>query len=386
MKKLIISEKQEKEIINLLNEEIYNMPVDKKMNKPYCINPEKVLIVKNFLDKTFSHHDYEQVGKNGLPTVIKIISMKASNGEPLKYMYKDQLHDLLIDRFQNMFSDTTERELFMKQVMEDWINNKIGIFGNLSTNRLMENTMSELDKKINDVNLTPTDKQKKVGNYKKGHIRIKGMPISIENPKGSKRYWRDEKGNENFNKMKNHYGYFTNTTGNGKDGDAVDVFLGPNIDNFENVYVVDQNKPDKTFDESKVMLGFKSIDAAKKAYLNNYSKDWKGFRDITSVSLDIFKKWLYRKHKQQKPFSEYVEIIKKKLNESEKLDNDFVLTGDYTEEEKKEQEKRRRKSEAAIRAAETRKANKRKKEKELDDKFMQQQKELGYTGLFGDYK
>ena len=24
--------------------------------------------------------------------------------------------------------------------------------------------------------------------------------------------------------MKNHYGYFTNTTGNGKDGDAVDVF------------------------------------------------------------------------------------------------------------------------------------------------------------------
>ena len=75
------------------------------------------------------------------------------------------------------------------------------------------------------------------------------------------------------------------------------------------------------------------------------------------------------------------------LNESNtlNLDDDFTLTGDYTEEEKKLQEKRRKKSEAAKKAAETRKTNKLKKEKELDDKFMQQQKDLGYKGLFGDF-
>ena len=51
MKKFVINEKQEKELIRRLNEETYQMPVDKKANKPYCINPDKVLIVKKFLDK-----------------------------------------------------------------------------------------------------------------------------------------------------------------------------------------------------------------------------------------------------------------------------------------------------------------------------------------------
>ena len=33
---------------------------------------------------------------------------------------------------------------------------------------------------------------------------------------------------------------------------------------------------------------------------------------IAKDSVDLFKKWLYRKHKQRKPFAEYIEIIKKK--------------------------------------------------------------------------
>ena len=184
MRKFIISETQEKELIKRLNEEVYQMPVDKKMNTPYCINPEKVLIVKKFLDKTFTPHDYEKIGNNGLPIKIKVVSMNASNGEPLKYMYKDQLHDLLVDRFQNMFLDKNERDLFMKQVIEDWLNGTIGVFGSLSKNQLMENAMEEVNAKANEADLNPTDAQKEAGNYKMGHVRIMGMPISIENPKG----------------------------------------------------------------------------------------------------------------------------------------------------------------------------------------------------------
>ena len=102
MKRFIITEEQERFLSNILKEEIQQMPVDKKMNKPYCINPEKVLIVKKFLDKGFSAHDYEKIGSNGLPVKIKVVSMNASNGEPLKYMYQEQLLDLLIDKFQNI--------------------------------------------------------------------------------------------------------------------------------------------------------------------------------------------------------------------------------------------------------------------------------------------
>lgn len=315
-KKFIISETQEKELIKRLNEETYQMPVDKKMNTPYCINPEKVLIVKKFLDKTFQPHDYEKIGSNGMPVKIKVVSMNASNGEPLKYMYKEQLHDLLIDRFQNMFLDKNERDLFMKQVIEDWLNGTIGIFGNLSKNKLMENTMEEVDAKANEAELNPTDAQKEAGNYKMGHVRIMGMPISIENPKGSYRRYKNEDGSIGKNQMKYHYGYFTNTTGNGKDGDAVDVFIGPNIENCEYVYVVDQNNKQGDFDESKVMLGFNSTEHAKNSYMANYSADWTGFRAITKVPLNVFKKWLYRKHKQRKPFSDYTTIKKKRITES----------------------------------------------------------------------
>lgn len=178
---------------------------------------------------------------------------------------------------------------------------------------LIEITTSDIDVECKDVNLNPTDAQKEAGNYKMGHFYIKGMPISIENPRGSKRKYKDENGNDGFVIMRNHYGYFTNTTGNGKDGDAVDVFIGPYPDDFERVYVIDQNNKDGEFDESKVMIGFKSKQEAKEAYLSNYNKDWRGFRAITGVSLKLFKKWLYRGNKQRKPFAEYVEIQKKKI-------------------------------------------------------------------------
>ena len=49
--------------------------------------------------------------------------------------------------------------------------------------------------------------------------------------------------------MKNHYGYFSNTKGH--DGDHIDVFVGNYLD-FDKIYVVDQNYPDGSFDESKV--------------------------------------------------------------------------------------------------------------------------------------
>ena len=323
-RKFIINEKQEQELIKRLNEETYQMHVDKKMNTPYCINPEKVLIVKKFLDKTFKAHDFEKIGSNGMPIVIKVVSMNAKNGEPLKYMYKDQLHDLLVDRFQNMFLDKIERDLFMKQVIEDWFNGSIGIFGTLSKNKLMENTMDEIDSKANETNVDPTEKQKEAGNYKMGHIRIEGMPISIENPKGSYRTYKKDDGSEGKIKMKNHYGYFTNTTAQGKDRDAVDVFIGPNVEEFDYVYVIDQNNTKGEFDESKVMLGFNSKEHAKNAYLSNYSSDWDGFRSITKVSIKTFKKWLYRKHKQNKPFSEYYIIQKQKLDETISHDENII--------------------------------------------------------------
>ena len=174
-----------------------------------------------------------------------------------------------------------------------------------------ELSREELDQKANEADFSPSEAQVKAGNYKMGHIRVKGFDITIENPKGSRRYYDRKKGK--YVVMKNHYGYFTKTKG--KDGDQVDVFIGPDTDSFTKVYVVDQ-KVDGSFDESKVMLGFSSKKEAKTAYFANFDENWHGFMHITGVSLKTFKKWLYRGRKQRQPFADYVEIQKKKLDEN----------------------------------------------------------------------
>ena len=42
----------------------------------------------------------------------------------------------------------------------------------------------------------PSEAQKKAGNYKKGHVKIDGFDVTIENPKGSMRRGTDEDGNQ----------------------------------------------------------------------------------------------------------------------------------------------------------------------------------------------
>lgn len=185
---------------------------------------------------------------------------------------------------------------------------------------ITEISSKEIDNRCEEVNLNPTDAQKEASNYKMAHISVKGMKIAIENPVGSKRYYT-ENGEQKYNVMKNHYGYFNITKG--KDGDAVDVFIGPDIENFDKVYCVDQNNQKGEFDETKVMLGFSSKEDAKKAYFANFSPNWKGFRCITGVSLKLFKKWLYRGRKQRQPFANYVEIKKKQLKENKEKKNNL---------------------------------------------------------------
>ena len=172
---------------------------------------------------------------------------------------------------------------------------------------IKESLRSELERARRETDKNPTEGQKESGNYKKGHINILGFNISIENPKGSYRRGKDKNGKEWKTLMHNDYGYFTRTLG--RDGDAVDVFIGPNLKS-DKIYPIDQFVDGK-FDETKVMLGFDSAEEAKRAYLSNYSKDWKGFKYITEVGIDEFKEWLYNGRKQMKAFALY-----KNLNES----------------------------------------------------------------------
>lgn len=190
---------------------------------------------------------------------------------------------------------------------------------------IRETVYQELSKARKDVDTNPTELQAKAGNYKKGHVHLLGFDITIENPKGSYRKGKDSNGREWKTLMHNDYGYFTKTVG--KDGDAIDVFLGPNLESTK-VFPIDQYCKNE-FDETKVMLGFNTAEEAKAAYLSNYEKDWKGFKYITEVDLDVFKKWLYDGYRQRKPFAKYVRLTEDKERQLSIINDTNPMLDDY---------------------------------------------------------
>lgn len=169
-----------------------------------------------------------------------------------------------------------------------------------------ENIEARIEEARKEVAPNPTDAQKEAGNYKKGHVKIDGYDITIENPKGSERSGIDANGDKWSVTMNNDYGYIRGTEG--VDGDHIDVFLSDNPAEG-NVYVVDQlDTTTGKFDEHKVMYGFGSIQEATDAYLANYSPGWMGIGAVTEVSKDEFKKWIDSSHRKTKPFVEYKSV------------------------------------------------------------------------------
>ena len=139
----------------------------------------------------------------------------------------------------------------------------------------------------------PTDAQKEAGNYKKGHVRLNGLDISIENPAGSRR--RPE-----WPPLKNHYGYFKGSVG--ADKDHVDVFMTERASDPDlPVFVVDQVNRDGSFDEHKVVLGAADEAGARSTYLANYEKGWTGLGAITQMTQDEFKVWVRDPAETKKP-------------------------------------------------------------------------------------
>ena len=172
--------------------------------------------------------------------------------------------------------------------------------------------ITEIETAREQVDTNPSDAQKEAGNYKKGHIKLDGYDITIENPKGSERSGKDADGNKWSITMNNDYGYIRGTES--IDGDHIDIFLSDNPAEG-NVYVIDQlNTTTGEFDEHKVMYGFSSMDEATQAYLSNYSPGWQGLGAISEVSKDEFKKWIDSSHRKTKPFADYKSV---KVEESQ---------------------------------------------------------------------
>lgn len=132
---------------------------------------------------------------------------------------------------------------------------------------------------------------------------FQGLPITIEVQRGKQRLLHDDTGKVVYKQqMYADYGYFTNTKG--RDGDEVDVFVGPVKAANEAfvIHMLDKGPVvNEREDEDKCFLGYPSADAAKAAFLAHYPKTFYG--GMTALPMDEFKQKLataslpYRKKK-----------------------------------------------------------------------------------------
>jgi ATP-dependent protease ClpP protease subunit len=180
--------------------------------------------------------------------------------------------------------------------------------------------MSELEIAESQTKTDLTKTQKESGNYDKGRVTLKNIPITIENPKGSTRSGYSPEGKRWESKMNFTYGYIDNSIG--VDGDELDVYLGPLADTEQDflVYIINQVDPiTKKFDEHKIMFGFSNSSEAKKAYLSCYEEGWQGYGSMDQISLTGFNSWIRKKSNEV--FINQLNPIKNEVvkNQSEKL-------------------------------------------------------------------
>lgn len=153
-------------------------------------------------------------------------------------------------------------------------------------------TEADLESARAQVNVEPSPAQVAAGNYKKGHVKLHGFDIAIENPKGSVRKSKDPANPWESPPMPGDYGYIKGATA--KDGDKLDVLIGPSPVS-QKVYVIDQNDLNTgKYDEAKVIIGAKTPDQAVSLYAGGFS-DGKGadrIGGVTELTVEEFRQWV----------------------------------------------------------------------------------------------
>lgn len=118
----------------------------------------------------------------------------------------------------------------------------------------------------------------------KKRIEFQGIPINIDRPRGFIMKGVDDKGQPWSRTYKHNYGFIPRTLGG--DDDGLDVFIGPDR-KAEEAYWAIQSKPDGSFDEYKVFLGFPNRDAAIGAYKAHIPK--KFFSGLVTMKVDMMR-------------------------------------------------------------------------------------------------
>jgi hypothetical protein len=125
-------------------------------------------------------------------------------------------------------------------------------------------------------------------------VDFQGLPIQVERPRGFVMMGVDAKGKPWSRRYKYDYGHIPRTLGG--DNDGLDVFLGPKKSSQHAFWAV-QRKPDGSFDEYKVFLGFDNRDEAIAAYRAHIPKSL--FAGMMTMRVDMMHAMLGKNPERQ---------------------------------------------------------------------------------------
>lgn len=131
-KVVYITEEQEQEIVN------------KYLVESLIVNSDQVSDIVNYLNKFYQAAvDYAgDVGVDGLPCQTLGINYVV-NGQPLQKLKREELLDVINDKFRRFIKDDASRLAYYNQIIDDWLNKKVKLTGQLSVNAITDDMIEK---------------------------------------------------------------------------------------------------------------------------------------------------------------------------------------------------------------------------------------------------
>lgn len=129
---LCITEQQEQELL------------EKYLQESLIVNSAQVNDIKNYLNARFRQTvNDDDIGTDGLPMKTLYITYYNEQGQPKMNLKKNELLDVLNDKFRHFVKDDASRLAYFNQIIDDWLSGLIKSTGQLSVNSIDDNDIEK---------------------------------------------------------------------------------------------------------------------------------------------------------------------------------------------------------------------------------------------------
>lgn len=120
----------------LITESGNRMLIKHMILEKFVPDVDKILLVKKYLDKNFVKYESNDIGKDGFPKKSIMIGISDGNGSIINTIDYSNAFYMLQEKFKYIYENEEKRDSFLKQILNDWINNNIDDYGTLSVNSI----------------------------------------------------------------------------------------------------------------------------------------------------------------------------------------------------------------------------------------------------------